>query len=66
MMDNKRTSEERQIAAKLFKQDIKNHIQVIQTKYIIAVETADGAIMFIPAEAIFTEIHAHIHSVMRI
>ncbi|NMP16601.1 DNA recombination protein RmuC [Thalassotalea sp. Y01] len=42
-----------------FKQDIKKHINDISDKYIINNETADGAIMFLPAEAIFAEIHAH-------
>lgn len=42
-----------------FRTDIKKHIQDISEKYIISDETADGAIMFIPAEAIFAEIHAN-------
>ena len=42
-----------------FQRDIKHHIQTISDKYIIEGETAEGAIMFIPAEAIFAEIHAH-------
>ena len=42
-----------------FKQDIKKHIQDIAKKYILPGETADGAMMFIPAEAIFAEIHAN-------
>lgn len=42
-----------------FKIDIKKHIQDISQKYIIPGETSDGAIMFIPAEAIFAEIHSH-------
>lgn len=46
-------------AERQFKQDIKKHITDIAEKYIIADETADGAIMFIPAEAVFAEIHAH-------
>jgi len=41
-----------------FKKDIRKHIQDIAEKYIIPGETADGAMMFIPAEAIFAEIHA--------
>lgn len=45
-------------AEKQFKIDIKKHIQDIADKYIITGETADGAVMFIPAEAIFAEIHA--------
>ena len=43
---------------------IQTHIQDIASKYIIPHETADGALMFIPAEAIFAEIHAHFPSVV--
>lgn len=46
-------------AAKLFKADVKKHIDDISSKYIIANETSDGAVMFIPAEAVFAEIHAY-------
>src|SRR5262249_44475929 len=46
-------------AERQFKIDIRKHIQDIADKYIIPGETADGAVMFIPAEAIFAEIHAH-------
>lgn len=42
-----------------FRQDLKIHIQAIAEKYLIPGETADGAMMFIPAEAIFSDIHAH-------
>ena len=35
------------------------HIDAISTKYIVAGETSDGAVMFVPAEAVFAEIHAH-------
>ena len=44
---------------RLFKKDIKHHIDAIAEKYILPPETADSAIMFIPAEAIFSEIHAY-------
>ena len=50
---------DRQQALKQFKVDIRRHIQDIAEKYIIAGETSDGALMFIPAEAVFAEIHAH-------
>lgn len=46
-------------ATKLFKADVKKHIDDISSKYIIANETSDGAVMFIPAEAVFAEIHAY-------
>jgi DNA recombination protein RmuC len=59
MMDNDLAENERQLALRQFKQDIKKHIQDISSKYIISNETSDGAIMFIPAEAVFAEIHAH-------
>ncbi len=42
-----------------FRLDIKHHIKCIAEKYIIPGETADGAMMFLPAESIFAEIHAN-------
>lgn len=59
MMDNDATDAGRLAAEKQFRLDIKKHIKDIAEKYIIENETADGAIMFIPAEAVFAEIHAH-------
>jgi len=50
---------ERRKAQRQFKQDIRKHIRDIADRYIIPGETADGAMMFIPAEAVFAEIHAH-------
>lgn len=52
--DADRTAAERQ-----FRQDIKKHIKDIASKYIIPGETSDGAVMFIPAESVFAEIHGH-------
>ena len=59
MMDNDASDAVRVAAEKQFRLDIKKHIKDIADKYIIENETADGAIMFIPAEAVFAEIHAH-------
>ncbi|PHQ80935.1 MAG: DNA recombination protein RmuC [Coxiella sp. (in: Bacteria)] len=53
------SSHERTQLEARFRLDIKHHIKTISEKYIIANETADGAIMFLPAESIFAEIHAH-------
>ena len=50
---------ERLAAEKQFKADIKKHVDDIGSKYIIPEVTSDGAVMFIPAEAVFAEIHAH-------
>lgn len=51
--------QEKKVIETQFRQDIKKHIQDISEKYIIPGETADGAILFIPAEAIFAEIHGN-------
>jgi len=50
---------ERRPLEQQFRTDIKKHIQDIAEKYIIPGETSDGAVMFIPAESIFAEIHAN-------
>ncbi len=59
MTDPQSAADERKQAQRQFKLDIKKHINDIADKYIIANETADGAIMFLPAEAIFAELHAY-------
>ena len=46
-------------AEKQFKLDVKKHVDDIASKYIIPNVTSDGAVMFIPAEAVFAEIHAY-------
>ena len=46
------------ISAAAFKADVRKHIDDIANKYIIPGETSDGAVMFLPAEAVFAEIHA--------
>ncbi|HUW51522.1 MAG TPA: DNA recombination protein RmuC [Sulfuricella sp.] len=46
-------------AMKQFKADVKRHVDAISEKYIIPDETSDGAVMFVPAEAVFAEIHGH-------
>ena len=59
MTDKGLSATERQAATKLFKNDVKKHIDAISSKYIITGETANEAIMFLPAEAIFAEINAY-------
>ena len=59
MVDFNLGDADRKTAEQQFRQDIKKHIKDIATKYIIPGETSDGALMFIPAEAVFAEIHAH-------
>jgi len=59
MLDSSLPPDEIKNAQKQFKLDIKKHIHDIASKYIISNETSDGAVMFIPAEAVFAEIHAY-------
>jgi DNA recombination protein RmuC len=59
LIDANLSETERKVADQQFKVDIRKHIQAISEKYIITGETSDGAIMFIPSESIFAEIHAH-------
>ncbi len=59
MTDFDSTTPERKKAQQDFKVDIKKHINDIASKYIIPGETTNGAVLFIPAEAVFAEIHAH-------
>ena len=49
----------REKAEKMFKNDMKKHIDAISSKYIIPGVTSDQAILFLPAEAIFAEINAY-------
>ena len=59
MLDQTLAESDKLAARKQFKQDIKKHIEDISQKYLIRNETSDGAVMFVPAEAVFAEIHAY-------
>ena len=50
---------ERKLALRQFKQDVKRHLSDIRERYIVPGETAESAVMFIPAEAVFAEIQGH-------
>jgi DNA recombination protein RmuC len=58
MQNHELAEGDRALARRQFRQDIKKHIDDIAGRYIIPGETSDGAVMFIPAEAVFAEIHA--------
>lgn len=59
MFDSKLSDAEQLVAEKQFKLDVKKHVDDIANKYIISNITSDGAVMFIPAEAVFAELHAY-------
>ncbi|WP_171134843.1 DNA recombination protein RmuC [Ruegeria sp. HKCCD7221] len=50
---------------KAFGAAVKVHIKAISEKYILDGETADGALMFVPSEAIYAELHARLPDVVR-
>ena len=57
-VDPERPESERRQAASQFKQDVRKHILDIAERYILPGETTDAAMMFMPSEAIFAELHA--------
>ncbi len=59
MFDDSLPAAERDAAKRQFKTDVKKHVDDIAAKYIVEDETSDGAVMFLPAEAVFAEIHAY-------
>ncbi len=59
LMNTDPSSVERKSLQQQFRQDLQKHIKDIAEKYIIPNETTDGAVMFIPAEAIFAEVHSN-------
>jgi len=59
MTDANTSRMEKTTAERQFRVEIQKHITDISSKYIIPGETSDGAVMFIPAEAVFAEIHAN-------
>jgi DNA recombination protein RmuC len=59
MYDLSLAEAERLAAEKQLRADLRKHVDDICERYIIPGETSDGAVMFVPAEAVFAEIHAH-------
>jgi DNA recombination protein RmuC len=52
-------------AAKMMRTAVKKHLNDISVKYIIDGETADGALMFLPSEAVYAELHANFPELVR-
>jgi DNA recombination protein RmuC len=59
------TEEDRKRALQGLRQAVRVHIKAIAEKYLIEGETADGALMFLPSEAIYAELHARLPEVVR-
>ena len=52
-------------AARQMRAAVRHHIRGISEKYIIDGETADGALMFLPSEAVYAELHANFPELVR-
>ena len=59
------TQQMQKIALRDLGQAVRKHIKDISERYIIEGETADGAIMFLPSEAVYAELHARLPEVVR-
>ncbi|WFE73778.1 DNA recombination protein RmuC [Roseinatronobacter sp. S2] len=55
----------RMTARRALAQAMRAHIKAISERYILPGETADGALMFLPSEAIYAELHANLSDVVR-
>ena len=52
-----RTDEEKKVATQRLRADVMKHVSDIAEKYLIAGETQDTALMFVPSESVYAEIH---------
>ena len=52
-------------AAQQMRTAVRAHIRAIAEKYIVEGETADGALMFLPSEAVYAELHANFPEIVR-
>lgn len=60
-----KTDEQLVLANRAMRTSVRVHIKAISEKYIIEGETADGALMFLPSEAVYAELHANFADVVR-
>jgi DNA recombination protein RmuC len=59
------TEEEKKVAAQRLRTDIMKHVSDIAEKYLIAGETQDTALMFVPSESVYAEIHDRFDDVIQ-
>ncbi len=59
------TPEQLNRAKQAMRISVKAHIKAISDKYILDGETADGALMFLPSEAVYAELHANFPELVR-
>ncbi len=59
------TDRQVQEAARFLKTSVRKHMRDISERYILDGETADGALMFLPSEAVYAELHANFADLVR-
>lgn len=59
------TEHDLKAAVAQMKVSVRAHIKAISEKYILDGETADGALMFLPSEAVYAELHANFPELVR-
>ena len=52
-------------AQRMMRIAVRNHIKAIAERYVLEGETADGALMFLPSEAVYAELHANFPELVR-
>jgi DNA recombination protein RmuC len=52
-------------AARMMRASVRAHIKAISERYILDGETADGALMFLPSEAVYAELHSNFPELVR-
>jgi DNA recombination protein RmuC len=60
-----KTEDERKFAAQRIRQDVMKHINDIAERYLCPGETQDVALMFVPSESVYAEIHDHFDDVVQ-
>ena len=54
----------RKVAGRAFAADVRKHVLDIAERYIVPGETAESALMFLPSEAVYAELHANFANVI--
>jgi DNA recombination protein RmuC len=52
-------------AQRAFRVAVRAHLRAIAERYVIEGETAEGALMFLPSEAVYAELHANFGEIVR-
>ena len=60
-----RDKAELDLAARMLRSAVRTHLRAIAERYILEGETADGALMFLPSEAVYAELHGNFPELVR-